>query len=628
MRGAAVVAAVALGYAPLLAQVPPQVTPLTVHMAAAFADTFFPEEMARRRIPGAVFVVVSGGGVMLARGYGAAQLEPWRSADPGRTVFRMASVTKVITATAALQLVEQGRLEVTRDVNTYLTNLRVQPFGPTPVTLHHLLTHTAGFDERLIGIAARRAADIQPLRAYLAGSMPPRFAEAGHVASYSNHGMTLVGLLVEEVAGRPFADYVREMILEPLEMRHSGFLTGSPPADLAVAYEFVSGRHRPLSHEYLQTPPAGSFFTTGTDMARFLIAHLRGGVYQGRRILRPDTVARMHARQFTEHPGVSGWAYGLWEDSRRGERALLHNGGGKGYRSLIYLLPGRDTAFFVAYNLADKHTDGELQEVLIERFRRTFVDPSERTARTTYAHGSLDPFIGDFRYVRRARTTVERIISVPNVARIDKSPAGELLMTRHGDKSTVLRPAGPLLFRRDDDRGHVAFSALNGRTPQRLIVDAGFPMVYERISPFATLRVQATWVLAMALVFIYAAVWRPASRVVRRVSAESAAAVRWSLWLAGVASGLNLIFLAAFPIAFFGDMEGGMPEFVYGVAPAAGALLNVPTATSVLALAAAIVLMAVWRNPSCRLRTRLEHTAVATTLLSFVAFARYWRFIG
>jgi CubicO group peptidase (beta-lactamase class C family) len=584
--------------------------------------------MARRRIPGAVFVVVSGGAVMLARGYGAAQLEPWRSVDPGRTVFRMASVTKVITATAALQLVERGRLELTQDVNAYLTSFHVQPFGKTPVTLHHLLTHTAGFDERLIGIAARRAADIQPLRAYLADSMPPRFAEAGQVTSYSNHGITLAGLLVEEAAGRPFADYVREMVLEPLEMRHSGFLTGAPPADMATAYEFVGGRHRPLSPEYLQTPPAGSFFTTGTDMARFLMAHLRGGTHQGRQILRSDTVARMHARQFTEHPGVSGWGYGLWEDARTGERALLHNGGGKGYRSLIYLLPGRGIAFFVAYNLADKHPDGELLEVLIERLRRTFVDRLERTARATYAHKPLDHFIGDFRYVRRARTTVERMISVPNVARIDKTPAGELLMTRHGDKPTVLRPAGPLLFRRDDDRGHVAFSAVTSGIPQRLIVDSGFPMVYERISTFATLRVQTVWLLAMALVFIYAGVWRPVSRTVRGVSPEPAAALRWSLWLTGVASGLNLIFLVAFPIAFFGDMEGGMPDFVYGTPAAARALLTVPPTTSVLALAAAIVLIAVWRNPGCRLRTRLEHTAVATTLLSFVAFARYWRFVG
>jgi CubicO group peptidase (beta-lactamase class C family) len=187
--------------------------------------------------------------------------------------------------------------------------------------------------------------------------MPPTFVAPGRVISYSNHGFALIGLLVQEASGRPFADYVREQIFEPLGMWRSGSMTAQVPEDSAVAYEFVDGRHRPLSPDYLQIGSAGMFFTTGTDMGRFLIAHLRGGASQGRRILRQDTVARMHARQFTQTPDTSGWAYGLWEDTRNGRRALLHNGGGKGYRALIYLLPQEDAGFFVAYNLADRHEE-------------------------------------------------------------------------------------------------------------------------------------------------------------------------------------------------------------------------------------------------------------------------------
>lgn len=118
--------------------------------------------MPRRQIPGLVFVFVSGGDIAVARGYGAAELEPMRPVDPNRTRFRLASVSKAVTATAALKLVEEGRLDLHRNVNTYLTGFQVSQ-DQGAITLHHLLTHTAGFDERLTGMAARSAEDMQPL---------------------------------------------------------------------------------------------------------------------------------------------------------------------------------------------------------------------------------------------------------------------------------------------------------------------------------------------------------------------------------------------------------------------------------------------------------------------------------
>jgi CubicO group peptidase (beta-lactamase class C family) len=315
MRAVALLTAVLAYAAALSAQESERANAIDTAAVAAFADQFFPPESARRHIPGVVFVYVSGGEVALARGFGFAQVEPRRPVDPDRTVFRLASVSKAITATAALQLVERKRIDLDTDVNTYLKSFQLAA-AHGPITLHHLLTHTAGFDERLIGAGARFADDIQPLSRYLARSMPPTFIEPGRVISYSNHGFALVGQVVEETSGRPFEDYVREEVFEPLGMSRSGSLAGPVPENLAVAYEFVDGKHRALSPDYVQVSPAGAFFTTGTDMGRFLIAHLRGGAYRDRRILRPDTVALMHAQHFVQTPVASGWAYGLWEDTR------------------------------------------------------------------------------------------------------------------------------------------------------------------------------------------------------------------------------------------------------------------------------------------------------------------------
>jgi hypothetical protein len=104
---------------------------------------------------------------------------------------------------------------------------------------------------------------------------------------------------------------------------------------------------------------------------------------------------------------MSGWAYGLWEDTRNGGRALLHNGGGNGYRALMYLLPEHDAGFFVAYNLADRHEEGELQEVFITQFRERFV-PGRRSVDVASAESaSIERLVGDYLYVRRARTTMD-----------------------------------------------------------------------------------------------------------------------------------------------------------------------------------------------------------------------------
>jgi CubicO group peptidase (beta-lactamase class C family) len=629
MRALAVVtlAAALTGTAPLTAQTLPHSTPIDGSAVAAFADEFFPREMARRQIPGVVFVLVSGGEITIARGFGAAQLEPRRPVDPDRTRFRLASVSKAITATAALQLVERGRLDLHANVNTYLRGFEVGDRGP--ITLHHLLTHTAGFDERLIGIAARSADEVQPLPDYLARSMPPTFIEPGRVISYSNHGLALVGLLIQQVSGRPFADYIRDEIFEPLAMRRSGALVGPPPDDLAVAYHFADGRHRAMSPEYLQGPPAGAFFTTGSDMGRFLIAHLRDGAYRERRMLRPETVALMHAQHFAQVPGTSGWAYGLWEDARNGERALLHNGGGKGYRALMYLLPQRDAGFFLAYNLADRHDEGELQEVFITQFRKRFI-PGRVTADTGAPRESVAGLKGDYLYVRRARTTPEKMIAVVNRVRITDGENGGLTLIEPSGNAVALTPVRPLVFRRADDRGTVAFDGMTNGRAQRLIslVDSGFPAAFERIPLLATLRVHVGWVAAMALVFLYAAVWRPVAAIVRRHHATTWDWQRASLWLGGLASALNLVFLAGFPLAFLGRMEGGFPEFAFGEPALASRLLYMPPLTAFIGVAAVIAAGAIWRDRRASVPTRLVHVLVAITLVAFTMFAWYWRLIS
>jgi CubicO group peptidase (beta-lactamase class C family) len=597
---------------------------------AAFVDAALPVEMAKRHIPGAVLVVVDAGAVALARGYGFADLAAQRHVDSDRTRFRLASVGKVITATAALQLVEQGRLSLTQDVNEVLRDFKLPAFGNRPVTLHDLLTHTAGFEERLTGMAVRSPEQLLPLSSYLAHAMPPRFAEPGRVISYSNHGMSLVGLLVQEASGRPFEQYVREAIFRPLGMFRSDALDRDPPDDLATAYHWTGTAHRPLSPEYLQVRPAGTFYVTGNDVARFVIAQLEGGEYQGTRILRPDTVARMQSRQFAQHPAVSGFGYGFWEDRHVSPRAVLHNGGGKGYKALIYLIPERRVGVFLAYNLADQHEDGELVDAFISQFRAAFVPRSEPTSPsppTQFAPSAVDAIVGHYRYVRRARHGPEQAIGLMNTLRIVAAERSGLALEGLSRTPIGLTEVDSGVFRRSDELGSVAISQVDGGRVAELVLDrGGFPAVYDRVSWVMTLPVQALALLALCLAFAYTVLARLVQPrgpgLLNRIAPPDSVTS-----LDAVASSLNLVVVVALPLASFGSMEGGFPEFVYGTPMLVRGLLWVPVLTAIFGVISAAASWRAWRT-GFDPRLLIRRAAISIALLAFPTLAGFWGLIG
>jgi CubicO group peptidase (beta-lactamase class C family) len=260
--------------------------------------------------------------------------------DPETTLFRVASVSKLFTATAAMQLVEQGKLELHADVNQYLEDFEIEEAYGEPVTLHHLLTHTGGFDDRFLRTGLRIGTPIQPLGRYLAERMPPRVTPPGRILSYSNHGIALVGHLVEAVTGSSFTEYVDAQVLGPLGMTRSRFFLSVPLSpDLATPYEYRGGEYRKLGYDHDLMGPAGELNTTGTDMARFMIAQLQLGRLGGKRILEEKTARLMQGQHFTHHPGLDGWCYGFQASENNGVRTIGHGGDWRGFRTSLVLLP-------------------------------------------------------------------------------------------------------------------------------------------------------------------------------------------------------------------------------------------------------------------------------------------------
>ncbi|MFO7684066.1 MAG: serine hydrolase [Chloroflexota bacterium] len=181
---------------------------------------------------------------LLAKGYGLADRGNNRPVDGTRTLFRTGSVGKLITWTAVMQLAEQGRLDLHADVNDYL-DFTIPATFPEPITLAHLMTHTAGFADQGEALFVLSEEKMMPLRQYLTELQPARVFPPGQAQAYSNYGTALAGYIVERASGESFADYVETHIFAPLEMRHSTLRQPVPP-ESGRGDERLGGRHEPL----------------------------------------------------------------------------------------------------------------------------------------------------------------------------------------------------------------------------------------------------------------------------------------------------------------------------------------------------------------------------------------------
>ena len=161
------------------------------------------------------------GEIFFTKGYGYADVAARKKVDHETTLFQIGSNAKLFTWTAVMQLVEQGKIDLNADVNTYLTDWKVPATFPEPITMAHLMSHSAGLEDSIVGIFARSEEALIPIVPLLEQKFPARVMPPGELSAYSNLGAGLAAYIVQEVTGMPWHDYIRKNILEPLEMHHT-----------------------------------------------------------------------------------------------------------------------------------------------------------------------------------------------------------------------------------------------------------------------------------------------------------------------------------------------------------------------------------------------------------------------
>jgi CubicO group peptidase (beta-lactamase class C family) len=254
----------------------------------------------------------------------------------GDSRFQVASLSKWITAWGVMTLVEAGKLDLDKPVSAYLKRWTLPPskFDNDRVTVRRLLSHTAGLTDGLgyagfapgqplqtLEASLTRAADASPGR----DGMTRVGIEPGTEFKYSGGGYTLLQLLIEDVSGQSFADYMNAAVLTPLGMTRSTFVL-QDETDVA---DFFDQSGRPATHFRFTAQAAAALYTTTTDLTRLLQAHMPGpnGETIGRGVLRPETLVEMrrpHAAQF----GIDIWGLGtiLYAPNKTGGYVIGHDG--------------------------------------------------------------------------------------------------------------------------------------------------------------------------------------------------------------------------------------------------------------------------------------------------------------
>jgi CubicO group peptidase (beta-lactamase class C family) len=604
-----------------------------------FLDDLLAQEMAEYHIAGAAAAVVKDGRLFFAKGYGYADLGNGIPVDPEQTLFGIGSVTKLFTWTAVMQLVEQGKLDLDADINTYL-DFRIPDTYPEPITLKHLLTHTSGFENRLFGTAASDAGEVSGVsaREYVSSPVWPRVNPPGAYVNYSNYNAILAGYIVARVSGQPYDQYIQEHIFDPLGMVHATAQnpvpTGLRPF-VSTGYTYADGDFQ-VFPDYAGHPagtPSGFIHASVTDVARFMIAHLQGGSYgdagAGVRILNESTTQQMHSTLYTPDPRLLGVAYGFFDWSDNGQRSLAHRGYLPPMHSELLLLPDQNLGVFVIYNsegarrVANQHT-GFQRAFFDHYYPASPIEPIQPPADFAARAGRL---VGSYRSTEGSGTTAFKFVGLMEEYTISDPGDGTLLYsTPVGDWRFV--EVEPLYFRQVDDRFGLAFREDDRGRVTHLFFDRFPHVAFEKLDWYETRSLHMALALGSVLVFLSVI---PVSliRFIRdrrpsrhRKRAPRGARVAQSVLL-GI-SVLNLLFLVGFAL--------GVPELERNILLDPPVIMKVALGLGVLAAAltagALVYSVRAWTNRYWSIAGRGYYTLVTVAAVAFVWFLNYWNLLG
>lgn len=587
-------------------------------------ETFFDELIASHlqdyHIAGAAVSVVQDGEIRFTKGYGYADVENNVAVSPETTLFRLGSLTKLFTWTALMQLYEQGKVALDADINTYLTDFQIPNTFDEPITISHLMGHTTGFEDRVIGLAARDAAGLIPIGEWLEINMPARIRPPGELIAYSNYGTTLAGYIIEQVSGMPYEQYIEENILQPLQMSNSTVrqtLSADMLANLSHGYVYAGDRYVARDFEFLQVVPAGAMSASALDIAHFMLAHLQDGEFNGNRILETETAQLMHSTIFTHDPRVNGFAHGFMEMSKNQERIIGHSGDTQLFFSVMALLPEEQVGVFVSYNSVGGRAlnlGKFLQQFMDHYYPATIETPA---ALPDFA-ANPNPFTGSYRMTRTAYTTGEKVLGL--LSSITISARNEVLVLQSPLGTQEFVQTAPLYFQEVNGFDRLVFLENEQGEVTHASLSSVPTIALEKVAWYQAPSFHMMLLLFGLVMFMSLIIVAPINFILQRRRTNRPPQARLAAiapWLAGIAALLNILFVVLIATADQGAFAVGDTTMLLlpsGLAFIA-ALLTIP-----------IIFFAVlaWLKAYWTLLARIHYSLITLGLILFAWSLFYW----
>jgi CubicO group peptidase (beta-lactamase class C family) len=590
-------------------------------------------QIERSDIAGASVLVMKDGNVLLQKGYGYADLKSKKPVDPSSTIFRLASISKLFTWVAVMQLVEQGSLNLDTDVNHYL-DFQIRPAFDKPITLRNLMTHTGGFEETINNIIFTDPKKAVSLRDFLIASQPMRIFSPGQIPAYSNYGVGLASYIVQRVSGEPFEQYVQNHIFTPLGMTHSSFYQ---PLQKDLANLPSQGYRSdtlkpPVGFEIFNPVGAGGISSTAADMGRFGRALLNGGEIDGHRILKPETLARMWTPQFQASPQLPPICMGFYQTWRNNLRWIGHEGDLIAFHSLFFVEPQQKIVLFVSYNSAGGGSAPRPE--IINFFSDRYYPGAPKTDFLNTPANQLKDIEGRYEASRRGETTRMKLSNLFEQRSVSVDKDGVMQVENFKDlrgHPLKMKPIGKDLWQAEDDQVRT-FAIRDGHNKiVRLAID--FPGIQMQRVPWyensrLVLPVVGCSIGILALV-VLASLLRLGKRLFlnKRPRHAPQPGTIWLTFAPRAAAFVWVIFLGT--IATFFAIKGNdlMPPtadwFKWFV------LTNWITVLAlILSFLAAISGLRAWFRDNLRTITRVKFSLVGLACVILGWFAIHWNLIG
>ena len=590
----------------------------------AFLDGIIEGNMDARHIAGVTVSVVKNNQLYFSKGYGLSNVKARKKVNPDTDLFRIGSVSKLFVWTAIMQLAEQGKLDLDADINQYLTHFKVPDTYEQPITLKHLMTHSAGFEEYVLNLFSTDSLPPPSLESVFIDEMPTRVRPPGTFSSYSNHGTGIAAYIVEQISGLKWDDYVEQKIFAPLGMRQSTFRQPLPnafKANHSEGYTYEDGTYHSQSFKTVPLAPIGVASTTANDITSFMIAHLQNGQFGNTQILDSATAVQMHTPLFQHAPGINGMCYGFFDHSQNEHKIIGHGGATEFFFSMLLLYPEHGSGIFISTN-----TDGGtalIKNVTTEFTNRYF--PAADTPKTiSLEKDYLAQFEGDYLSNRRPHKRILKLAALMfGTTNVSVSEKGNL--TTSGNPSTTWMPIDSLTFVdiasdrklgfRKDDQGivqHLFYSTSPHTALDRVPTSLSNSFHSQLFLPAfgAILLAFFIWIINHFFKWYYS---------ITDEQDLPAAAKKLAL--------VNGLFIIGFFIAFLVLMDDN--DLVFRKRNWTDyALMSLPLISLLLTVWQFIKMIGIWKLDKIRLRSRLFYTLLTLGFVVLMGQFYFWNLLG